>query len=76
MTAQSQMGSRRTTTSAVQRQEDLICQMFNRITSPAADHIAKSQSRKQGALTLIPHTKAHRAKENTRPKGPRVSEVF
>jgi hypothetical protein len=70
------MGSRRTTTSAVQRQEDLICQMFNRITSPAADRIAKSQSRTQGALTLIPHTKAHRAKENTRPKGPRVFETF
>jgi hypothetical protein len=76
MTAQSQIASRRTTTSAVERQEDLICQMFNRITSPAADHIAKSQSRKQGALSLIPHTKAHRAKENTRPKGPRASEVF
>jgi hypothetical protein len=76
MTAQSQMGSRRTTTSAVERQEDLICLMFNRITSPAADRIAKSQSRTQVALSLIPHTKAHRAKENTRPKGPRASEVF
>jgi hypothetical protein len=76
MTAQSQMGSRRTTTSAVQRQEDLICQMFRRIRSTAADRIAKSQSSTQGFLTLIPHTKAHLAKENTRPKGPRASEVF
>jgi hypothetical protein len=70
------MGSRRTTTSAVERQEDLICLMFSRITSPAADRIAKSQSSTQGFLTLIPHTKAHRAKENTRPNGPRAFETF
>jgi hypothetical protein len=50
--------------------------MFSRIRSTAADRIAKSQSSKQGALSLIPHTKAHRAKENTRPKGPRASEIF
>jgi hypothetical protein len=48
MTAQSQIASRRTTTSAVQRQEDLICLMFSRIRSTAADRIAKSQSSTQG----------------------------